>query len=149
MTAKIRIKQWGVAWTTLTVVLGFHVIDEALTGFLPLYNSLVVSLRETFGWVPLPTFSFSQWLAGLVVGIILLLGLSPLVFSGRLYLRPVAYFLGALMTLNALGHIGGSIFLGALAPGTLSSPILLIAAVALLITTRRVGRRTTNNTYAS
>lgn len=142
MRAKIRIKQWGVAWTTLTIALGLHVIDEALTGFLPMYNSLVVSLRQTFGWVPLPTFSFSQWLAGLVAGIALLLALSPLVFLGRSYLRPVAYLLGTLMTLNALGHIGGSIFLGVLAPGALSSPILLIAAVALLITTRRVGRGT-------
>ena len=42
------------------------------------------------------------------------------------------------MILNALGHIGGSIFLGTLAPGVVSSPILLLAATALLIATYRV-----------
>lgn len=126
------------AWVALAVALCLHVVDEALTDFLPLYNSLVVTLRETYAWAPLPTFSFSLWLAGLITGVILLLTLSPLVFSGRLILRSVAYFLGVLMTLNALGHIGGSIYLGALAPGVLSSPMLLVAAVALLIATLRV-----------
>ncbi len=142
MTANVSFRQWGTAWLALTVALGLHVLDEVLTDFLPLYNSLVLSLRETYPWVPLPTFSFSQWLAGLIAGLVLLLGLSPLVFMGRMYLRPVAYFLGALMTLNALGHIGGSMLLGALAPGTLSSPILLLTATALLLTTSRVGRGT-------
>ena len=138
MTANIRNKQWGAAWLALTGAFCLHIVDEALTDFLPLYNSLVVSLRESLGWVPLPSFSFSQWLGGLVAGVVLLLALSPLVFSGRLFLRPVAYFLGVLMTLNALGHICGSILLGTLAPGTLSSPILLITAIALLLTTHRV-----------
>ena len=124
----------------LAIALALHVIDEVLTDFLPLYNSLVVSLREAYPWAALPTFSFSLWLSGLTAAIIFLLGLSPLVFSGRLYLRPVAYFLGVLMTLNALGHVVGSVYLGALAPGALSSPILLIAAVALLFATHRVSQ---------
>lgn len=122
----------------LAIALGLHLIDEALTGFLPLYNSIVASLRETFAWVPLPTFSYSNWLAGLVAGIALLLGLSPLAFAGNPYLRPIAYFLGVLMTLNALAHIVGSIYSGTLVPGSLSSPVLLIAAVLLLRTTHRV-----------
>lgn len=65
--------------------------------------------------------------------------LAPLAFAGKSILRPVAYFLGVLMTLNALAHIGGSIYLGAVAPGALSSPVLLLAAIALLVTTRRAG----------
>jgi hypothetical protein len=38
---------------------------------------------------------------------------------------------------NALGHLGASIVLRRVAPGALSSPVLLAAAVALLIATRR------------
>jgi hypothetical protein len=125
------------AWVFLALAIALHVTDEALTGFLPLYNSIVESLRESYPWVPLPTFSFPVWLSGLVIGILVLLSLSPLVFAGSTYLRPASYGLGVLMTGNALGHIGASIYWGILAPGVLSSPILLLAALALLITTDR------------
>ncbi len=65
----------------------------------------------------------------------MLLGLSPLVFAGSRRLRPVAYFLGFLMVANSIGHIGASLYWGKLVPGVYSSPILLVAALALLITT--------------
>ncbi len=126
------------AWLFLAVALGLHVIDEAVTDFLPLYNSIVTSLRESYSWIFLPTFSFSGWLTGLIIGVGILLALTPLVFSGNTHLRPVAYSLSVLMTFNALAHLAGSVYLGEIAPGALSSPILLIAALALLITTRRV-----------
>lgn len=133
-------RQWGMAWVFLALGIALHVTDEALTGFLPLYNSIVESLRESYPWVPLPTFSFSVWLSGLVAGVSILLGLSPFVFRGSAFLRPVSYVLGVLMAGNALGHIGASIYWGILAPGTLSSPVLLLAALALLITTDRERR---------
>ena len=133
-----RTKQWGIAWVSLSVALGLHVADEAITDFLPLYNSIAGAIRETYGWLPLPTFSFSVWLTGLIAGILVLLALSPFVFAGKLIFRPISYFLGVLMALNASAHISGSIYLGELAPGALSSPVLLICAIALLVTTRRV-----------
>ena len=134
-----RTSQWGLAWVALVGALALHVADEALTGFLPLYNSVVLSLRDTYSWVPFPTFSFSGWLTGLVIGVVLLLCLSPLVFSGARALRPVAYFFGVLMALNALGHLGASLYLGEVAPGALSSPLLFVAAIALVMTTYRAG----------
>ena len=130
----------GRAWLILSTAFAIHVIDEAINDFLPLYNSIVESLRDSYSWVPLPTFSFSTWITGLAFGVVLLLGLSPLVFSGKRILRPISYFLGVLMTLNALAHIGGSIYLGTFAPGVVSSPILLLAAISLLIATDRVRR---------
>jgi hypothetical protein len=133
-----RTKQWGIAWVALSIALGVHVADEATSGFLPLYNSIVGMIRESYPWFPLPTFTFSTWLTGLIVGVSILLSLSPMVFAGNRIFRPVSYFLGTLMTLNALAHIGGSIYLGELAPGVLSSPVLLLTALALLVTTRRV-----------
>ena len=137
-----RTRQWGMTWVFLALAIALHVTDEALTGFLPLYNSIVESLRESYPWVPLPTFSFPVWLTGLVIGVLVLLGLSPLVFAGSTFLRPVSYVLGLLMTGNALGHISASIYWGIMAPGVLSSPILLLAALALLITTDRDRRST-------
>lgn len=125
------------AWVALCIALGLHVVDEAVTDFLPLYNSIVAAIRESYPWIPLPTFTFSVWLTGLIVGVLLLLLLSPMVFAGNGVFRPISYLLGALMALNALAHIGGSIYLGALAPGALSSPVLLLASLALLVTTRR------------
>ena len=133
-----RIKQWGWAWVALSITVGLHVADEAANGFLPLYNSIVQTIRESYPWIPLPTFTFSVWLGGLIVGVIALLFMSPMVFAGNLLFRPVSYILGVLMTLNALTHIGGSIYFGALVPGALSSPVLLLSAVALLTTTYRV-----------
>jgi hypothetical protein len=130
-------QRWGMAWIGLAAALGLHVTDEALTGFLPLYNGMVRSMRDAAPWLPLPTFTFPVWLGGLVLLVVVLFALSPLVFRGARWLRPVSYFLGTVMTANALGHCGASIALRRLAPGVLSSPVLLVAAVALLISTRR------------
>lgn len=132
-----RAKKWGIAWVFFAGAISLHVIDEALTGFLPQYNSIVDSWRDSYPWIPLPTFSFSVWLAGLIVGIVILFSMSPLVFKGKTIMRPLCYFLGVLMTGNALGHIGASIYLGKLFPGILSSPILLLAALHLLAATAR------------
>ena len=137
VVAEARTRQWGMAWVVLALAIGLHVVDEAVTDFLPLYNSLVTSLRTSYSWIPLPTFSFSVWITGLAAGVGFLLALSPLVFAGNLYLRPFAYFLGVLMAFNALAHLAGSLYLGEIAPGALSSPILLLAAVVLLVTTHR------------
>jgi len=139
-----RARQWGLAWVFLALTIGLHVTDEALTDFLPLYNSLVESVRASYSWIPLPTFGFSLWLGGLILGVLLLLGLAPLVFAGNVYLRPVSYFLSVLMIANALGHIGASIYCQKLAPGVLSSPVLFVAAVALLVATHRGRRETTD-----
>lgn len=127
--------KWGIAWVALVIALALHVVDEAAMDFLPFYNSLVMSLRNAYGWIPLPTFSYSVWIIGLAVGLLLLLALSPFFFAGKRYLRPLAFFLGLLMVANALGHIGMSIYLGEAVPGVFSSPVLLVASVVLLVTT--------------
>jgi hypothetical protein len=130
-------RRWGTAWVTLAAALGVHVTDEALTGFLPRYNAAVRSLREAVPWLPLPTFTFQVWLTGLLLLVALLFALAPLVFRGTRWLRPVSYFLGVVMMANALGHAGASIYLGELAPGVVSSPVLLAAAMALLVGAHR------------
>ena len=127
--------RWAIAWACLAGALGLHVADEALTGFLPFYNSIITSLRDTYGWVPFPTFTFFNWLGGLVTLVIILFALTPLVLRGHRWLRGPSYFLGGIMIANAVGHFSMSVWLGEFTPGVSSSPILLVAAIALIVTT--------------
>jgi hypothetical protein len=50
---------FGRAWFLLTAALALHVLDEATTGFLHLYNPTVTAMRARWGWFPMPTFEFS------------------------------------------------------------------------------------------
>jgi hypothetical protein len=136
-----RIAQWRTAWIGLALALGLHVADEALTGFLPVYNGVVEGMRARHPWVPLPTFTFPIWLSGLVLGVLLLLSLTPVVSRGARWIRVVSIILGVMMSGNALGHVGASLYWGRPAPGVYSSPLLLIAAVALLVTASRADVR--------
>jgi hypothetical protein len=115
-------------------------LDAATCGYDMPKGEFEPYLKSCFDWIPLPAFNFRVWITGLSYGVPALLGLSPLVFAGSRLFRIVAYFLGVLMVANAIGHIGASLYWGKLVPDIYSSPILLVAALALLImtyTTRR------------
>jgi hypothetical protein len=136
----------GVAWLLMCAALALHVTDEALTGFLAIYNPTVLALRARWSFWPMPVFEFQDWLTGLVAGILLLAALAPFVFRNARWMRPVLYF-AAIVTglLNAAGHTIASILGQTVstvrfprpAPGFYSSPFLLIAAVYLLVQLRR------------
>jgi hypothetical protein len=132
-----RIIHWKTAWIALALTLGLHVTDEALTGFLPFYNGMVRGIRAGHSWFPMPTFTFPIWLSGLILLVIVLFALTPFVSRGAKWIRVVSIILSIIMIANGLGHIGMSIYLGRLAPGVYSSPFLLAAAVALLVTSSR------------
>ena len=122
-----------VAWLFLVTSFGLHVLDEALGGFLPIWNQFVTNSRKQLGIFPAPTFSFNLWLGGLVAAIIIGYCLTPIVFRGGKVIRTVALVLGIIMILNALGHLLGSYYFGGVIPGMWSSPFLLLAATFLLI----------------
>lgn len=124
--------RWAIAWAAMAVALALHVADEALTGFLPFYNSLVESLRDRYAWFPMPTFAFETWLGGLVLLIVALFALTPLALRGSRILLVLSYLLGVLMIANATAHVVASSWLGDFAPGVYSSPVLFVAALALL-----------------
>lgn len=138
----------GCAWIGLALAIGLHVADEALTGFLAIYNPTVVAARSRWSWFPMPTFAFNDWLFGLTAFVILLLILSPLAFRNASGIRPIAYFLSAIMLLNAAGHtlatIAGRTFASIQfhrpAPGFYSSPVLVVASVWLLVQLRRTSK---------
>jgi hypothetical protein len=125
-----------------------HVTDEALTGFLSVYNPTVLALRAKLGFWPMPTFEFRDWLTGLILAVIVLLALSPVVFGGSRSIRPFFYFFAVLMLFNGLGHTAGTIFGQTVSsirfprpmPGFYSSPLLLAAAIYALIQLRKTQR---------
>ena len=125
-------QRWGRSWLIQVAALALHVLDEAVFGFLPVYNSAVEALRDAYSWTWLPTFSETSWLTGLTLGIVVLLALSQPVYAGKTFMRPVSFFVGGLMLLNGIGHIGASLYLNEPIPGVASAPVLVLAAVSLL-----------------
>jgi hypothetical protein len=138
-------KQLGWAWIGLAAALALHVADEALTGFLSVYNPTAMEIRSRIAWLPVPVFDFNTWLAGLIAGIALLFAASAFVFRGHRWIRPLAYALGVLMTANAAGHVLGTVAgrtfehiqFARPMPGFFSSPVLAAASIWLLVCLRR------------
>jgi Protein of unknown function with HXXEE motif len=130
-------ERFGMAWLALTLSLAAHVFDEAVTGFLDVYNPAVRSLRARFGWFPMPVFTFDVWITGLCALVVGLLALSPLAYRRAPVVRFAAYPYAALMLLNGLGHLIGSVYLQRWAPGATTAPLLIAASVWLLTAARR------------
>ncbi len=135
----------GLAWVLLALALAAHVADEALTGFLAVYNPTVEALRARLGYWPMPTFEFREWLTGLIVGVLVLLALSPFAFRGDRWIRPIFYVLVVIMFFNGMGHTLGTIFGQTVstvhfprpAPGFYSSPLLFASSIYGFIQLRR------------
>jgi hypothetical protein len=121
-----------IAWLVLISTIALHVLDETITGFLPFYNDLVMTLRERLGFFPAPVFSFGIWLGGLIVGVLLCFGLTILVARGGRRIRWFVILLGVLMLFNAVGHLAGSLYFGRILPGMWSSPLLLVSALLMI-----------------
>jgi uncharacterized protein with HXXEE motif len=124
---------YGWAWVALCLALAIHVVDEALTDFLSVYNPTVKALRHRWRFLPLPTFSFKVWLGGLIGAVVVLFALSPFAFGAAKWLAPLAYFFAVFMMINGLQHVAASIYMRRLMPGTYSAPLLLICAMYLLV----------------
>jgi hypothetical protein len=141
----------GWAWLAFCLALALHVTDEALTGFLSVYNPTILAIRPQ-GWRVPPTYEFQTWLTGLIFGVTVGFVLSPFFFGGFRWVRPVGYFLAVTVGIvNALGHITGTILGHTVMsvrfprpmPGFYSSPFLLLASGYLLIqlAASRTGKR--------
>ncbi len=126
----------GTGWFLLTLAFAIHVWDEAATDFLALYNPAVQSLRAAYPALRLPVFSYAGWLLTLTVAIGLMLAATPLICRGGRWTKPAAAVYGAIMAVNGLTHLLGSIALRSFLPGVRSSPLLLAAAGFLLFSLR-------------
>ena len=131
----------GIAWIVLCLALAIHVGDEAANDFLSFYNPAVAGLRERLPFLPLPLFESESWLKGLAAVLLVLLALSPFAISRSSWMRPLSILFSAFMILNSMGHMVGSLYVGQIVPGTYSAPVLLTAAVLLLIAATRHWKR--------
>ncbi len=135
---------FGLAWILLCLAFCAHVADEALTGFLNVYNPTVIAMRDRLAWFPMPTFEYREWLVGLIVANLILLALTPFAYRNARGLRPLAYLFAGVMLLNGLGHtvftvLGrtvASVQFPRPAPGFYSSPFLLITSIYLFMRLR-------------
>jgi hypothetical protein len=131
---------FGRAWFALTVTFALHVLDEATTGFLSIYNPTVTALRGRWSWFPMPTFEFREWLVGLIVAILICFALTPLAARGAGALRPLAWIYALIMFFNGIGHTAVTIVGHTLAsipvprpaPGFYSSPFMFVGSVWLM-----------------
>jgi hypothetical protein len=139
---------FGSAWLALCVAFALHILDEATTGFLAVYNPTVIILRSRWSWFFMPTLEFREWLVGHIMVCALLFCLTPIAARGMRGLRPLAWAYAVIMFLNGMGHTFGT-FLGHTvasvtfprpAPGFYSSPLLLAASVWLMVRLRRTAR---------
>jgi len=129
------------AWMPLWAAIALHVADEAVHDLLGVYNPTVRAMRAVVPWLPLPSFTFRVWIAGLIAGIALGFIATPLIPR----LRLAAYAVAILMTGNGLMHALGTI-LGHTVPsvqfprpmpGFDSSPVLIAASIWMLVQLRR------------
>jgi hypothetical protein len=128
------------AWLALVGVLALHVLDEALTDFLGFYNPLVLRIRSSVPWFPMPTFTFGVWLTGLIALVVLLALLGPAVRRGSVGTRVASWVLTVIMCLTGVGPLAGSAYFQRWLPGATTAPLLLVASVALARATSRRSR---------
>jgi hypothetical protein len=130
---------YGLAWLLLCFAFILHVWDEAAHNFLTYYNATAIALANEYDFLPRLDMSYKTWLVGLIVANAILLTLTPLAYSNSRWLRPVAYIVAVIQTLNGVHHIlffflghsiGGIVFAGP-APGVYSSPTLIATAAYL------------------
>ncbi|MGZ4842848.1 MAG: HXXEE domain-containing protein [Candidatus Angelobacter sp.] len=127
----------GFAWLGFGVAIAIHVLDEATHDFLAFYNPNARTIRERLPFLPLPTFTFRTWLLTLAVGIAIFLCLSPFAFRGVRRARVAAIVVAFLVGIGNAGlHILSSIYHHRWMPGVYISPLLLLAAIFLIVTAR-------------
>lgn len=135
---------FGWPWFALTVAFAAHVFDEACTGFLSVYNPTVIAMRARWGWFPMPTFTFREWLVALTIAVGACFALTPFAARGVRWMRPVAWLCAVIQFLNAMGHTLGTILGHTVssvtfprpAPGFYSSPFLFVGSVWLMVRLR-------------
>jgi hypothetical protein len=121
------------AWLALTAGLALHVADEAANDFLAVYNPNAARIREALPFLPIPTFAFASWIAALATAVAILLALTACVVRAQRWTIVTGYVYGAIMLINGVAHASASLFLGRLMPGVLSSPVIVPAAIVLLV----------------
>lgn len=136
-------------WLVLSFAFAFHILDEATTGFLKVYNPTVIILRQRWAWFPMPTFEFREWLTGLILAVLLCFAVTPFAVRNARWLRPLAWLVALIQFSNAMGHTIGTILGHTVssvsfprpAPGFYSSPLLFLGSIWLMVRLWRTSAR--------
>lgn len=140
---RLRRRHW-LAWMGLCGALAVHVVDEATMGWLDWYNPTVRAIHEQYPIVLLrillPTFTFGVFLSLLIFAVVSLTAVSWFVWKGRWAMRPISHVFALVLLTNGLFHIAHSIYMQELMPGVYTSPLLLVASIALIACTRAYQR---------
>ncbi|MGB8537144.1 MAG: hypothetical protein WCD57_12060 [Acidobacteriaceae bacterium] len=136
------------AWLLLDVAFGLHAYEEAVTGFLPIYNQTASEIRTRIPRLPIPVFSRREWLGRLGMGMACMLALSPEVYWRARWTKPLIRAVSGIMLGNALLHVAGTIrgctFSTVQFPrpmsGFYSSPLLAAASINMLAALREEQR---------
>jgi hypothetical protein len=130
----------GFYWLFFGYTLAIHVLDEAGHNFLGVYNPAAQAIRRAVPFLPVPVFTFEEWIGGLALALVVWLALAPLAFRGLKWLRWLAIPVAALAGIgNGLAHILSSIYLGRWMPGVYSAPLILFSGILLLRCALRFG----------
>ncbi|HYW36543.1 MAG TPA: hypothetical protein VE957_00230 [Terriglobales bacterium] len=128
-----RNQRFGIYWLAFGYTLALHVLDEASHDFLSVYNPNAMAIRRFLPFLPVPVFTFRQWIGSLLCGLAIWLALAPLAFRGLKWQRRLAIPVALLAGIgNALGHILSSIYLRRFMPGVYSAPLILLSGIVLL-----------------
>lgn len=114
----------------LTALL-IHVADEAIGDLVSYYNLTIDEINSDLGTTVLPTLILEYWLAAMLIVIAILFSLTRWVSRVSSMARRLVLVVSALMVLNGVGHVIGSIFLGHLLPGFWSSPLLIVVSAVV------------------
>ena len=126
-------QRFGIYWLAFGYTLALHVLDEAGHNFLAVYNPNAFAIRRALPFLPVPVFTFQDWIGSLLFALALWLALTPLAFRGLKWARWLAIPVAALAGIgNGLAHIVSSIYLGRFMPGVYSAPLILLSGTLLL-----------------
>jgi hypothetical protein len=127
-----RFDRWTWAWLTLSLVLALHVADEVMNGTLAFYRGLSDFVMDYMPFVKLPPFRYEVWLVDLI-GASLLIAMTWLVHRRRGPMRLASYVVATFAAANGMMHILMSMAAQQLLPGVVTSPLILAAALFLLV----------------
>lgn len=118
-------------WLLQLTALLIHVADEAIGDLVSYYNLTIDEINSDLGTTVLPTLILEYWLAAMLIVIAILFSLTRWVSRVSSMARRLVLVVSALMVLNGVGHVIGSIFLGHLLPGFWSSPLLIVVSAVV------------------
>lgn len=128
-----RNQRFGIYWLAFGYTLALHVMDEASHDFLSVYNPNAMAIRRFLPLLPVPVFTFRQWIGSLLCGLAIWLALAPLAFRASKWMRRLAIPVALLAGIgNALGHLLSSIYYVRFMPGVYSAPLILLSGIVLL-----------------